>query len=63
LDVIRGMQQLMLGACGHVVVIVVGVMIRRGNQFSMQGMIQLMMKPLRAHLSNTDIRDENREHQ
>ncbi len=63
MDVIRGMQQLMFSACRHVVVIVVGMMIRRGNQFSMQGMIQLMMNPLRAHLSNTDVRDENREHQ
>ena len=60
---IRSMQQLMLGACGHVMVIIVRMVIRRGNQIPMQGMIQLMMKPLRTHLCNADIRDENREHQ
>ncbi|MCP3656837.1 hypothetical protein ACIPLR_26500 [Herbaspirillum huttiense] len=59
---IRSMQQLMFCAGENAMIIFVGMLIHQGNKFPIQGVIQIMMKPLRAQVRNANVRNKNREH-
>ncbi|GEM_PF-6182997 len=56
------MQQLMFCAGENAMIIFVGMLIHQGNKFPIQGVIQIMMKPLRAQVRNANVRNKNREH-